>query len=110
QNLEEAHGGRIPRSALMAGITIRGERIPLWNPQQGIFKPAVLGRQGAALSIQTSVESPYEDEHDVDAGRIVYKYRGTDPFHHDNVALRRAMERQLPLIYLVAIDPGVYEA
>jgi putative restriction endonuclease len=110
QNLQEIHGGRIPRSALMDGITLRGERIPIWNYQKGIFKPAVLGRDGAALSLQTSVESPYEDEHDLDAGRIIYKYRGTDPLHHDNVAIRRAWERQLPLIYLVAVDPGVYEA
>lgn len=108
--LRELHANRIPRAALMQGITIRGERIPLWNYQKGIFKPAVLGRDGAALSIQTSIESPYEDEHDLDAGRITYKYRGTDSLHPDNVALRRAAERRLPLIYLVAVDPGVYDA
>lgn len=110
QLLRELHGGRIPRGALMEGITVGGERIPLWNYQKGIFKPAALGREGAALSVQTSVESPYEDEHDLDAGRITYKYRGTDPSHPDNVALRRAMERQLPILYLVAVDPGVYDA
>ena len=40
----------------------------------------------------------------------MYKYRGTDPSHPDNLALRRAMERRLPLIYLVAVDPGYYDA
>jgi putative restriction endonuclease len=110
QQLRELHGGRIPRSALMLGVTVSGQRIPLWNYQKGIFKPAAVGRDGAALSIQTSIESPYEDEHDADAGRIAYKYRGTDPHHPDNVALRRAGERDLPLIYLVAVDPGVYDA
>jgi putative restriction endonuclease len=110
QQLREVHGGRIPRAALMEGIDIRGVRIPLWNYQKGIFKPAALGRDGAALSVQTSVESPYEDEHDVDAGRITYKYRGTDPRQPDNVALRLAMDRQLPLLYLVAVDPGIYDA
>ena len=108
--LRELYGGRIPRAALMEGITFGAQRVPLWNYQKGIFKPAATGRDGAALSVQTSVESPYEDEHDIDAGRITYKYRGTDPSHLDNIALRRAMERQLPLIYLVAVDPGVYDA
>lgn len=109
QQLREVYGQRIPRATLMEGITLRGERIPLWNYQKGIFKPAALGRDGAALSVQTSVDSPYDDEHDLDAGRITYKYRGTDPLQSDNVALRRAMERQLPLLYLVAVDPGVYD-
>lgn len=110
RHLWELHGGRIPRQALMEGFRIGETRVPLWNYQKGIFKPAVLGRTGAALSIQTSIESPYEDEHDIDSGTITYKYRGTDPLHLDNVALRRAGERQLPLIYLVAVDPGVYDA
>lgn len=110
QQLRERHGGRIPRASLMEGITLEGERIPLWNYQKGIFKPAVLGPRGAALSVQTSVASPYEDEHDVDAGIITYKYRGTDPSHPDNVALRRAGEERRPLIYLVAVDPGIYDA
>lgn len=89
---------------------IRGERVPIWNYQKGIFKPAAFGRDGAALSIQTSVASPYDDIHDVDEGSIIYKYRGTDPAHPDNVSLRRAMDRQLPLIYLVAVDRGYYDA
>jgi putative restriction endonuclease len=110
QQLTELYGARIPRAVLMEGINLRGERIPIWNYQKGIFKPAVLGRGGAALSVQTSVESPYEDEHDLDAGRIIYKYRGTDPYQADNVALRRARDLQLPLLYLVAVDPGVYDA
>jgi putative restriction endonuclease len=70
----------------------------------------VLGPDGAALSIQTSAASPYDDALDADAGSIAYKYRGADPGQSDNVALRRAMERRLPLIYLVAVDRGVYDA
>jgi putative restriction endonuclease len=110
RRLRDLYGGRIPRDALMEGVTVSGQRVPIWNYQKGIFKPAVLGRYGAALSIQTSVESPYADIHDVAAGRIVYKYRGTDPGHPDNVALRTAMLEQRPLIYLVAVDPGFYDA
>lgn len=110
RQLRDIHGGRIPRSALMAGVSLRGQRIPIWNYQKGIFKPAALGPGGAALSVQTSAESPYGDVHDAEAGQIVYKYRGSDPSHSDNVALRRAMEDQRPLIYLVAVDPGFYDA
>jgi putative restriction endonuclease len=110
RRLRDSYGGRIPRRALMEGITVGGQRVPIWNYQKGIFKPAVFGRDGAALSVQTSAESPYDDVHDSESGQIVYKYRGTDPDHPDNVALRRAMIEQRPLIYLVAVDPGFYDA
>ena len=110
RRLRDLYGGRIPRAALMEGVTLGGQRVPIWNYQKGIFKPAALGRDGAALTVQTSAESPYDDVHDVESGRIVYKYRGTDPDHPDNVALRRAMSEQCPLIYLVAVDPGFYDA
>lgn len=110
QQLRDRFGGRIPAAELNAGIQIGGERIPIWNYQKGIFKPRALGPAGAALSIQTSADSPYEDERDPDAGHFVYKYRGMDPAHPDNRALRRALEMRLPLIYLIAVDPGVYDA
>jgi len=108
--LRDTYVGRIPRSALMEGVVVAGNRIPVWNYQKGIFKPAAFGREGAALSIQTSVDSPYADVQDADAGEIAYKYRGTDPSHPDNVALRRAMIDRQPLIYLIAVDPGFYDA
>jgi putative restriction endonuclease len=110
QRLREQHGGRIPRAALSEGITVRGQRVPIWNYQKGIFKPAVLGRDGAALTVQTSVDSPYDDVHDPGSGRFIYKYRGVDPSHPDNVALRAARWRQKPIIYLVGIDPGFFDA
>ena len=108
--LRDVYGGRIPRVALSEHIVIAGREVPIWNHQKGIFKPAAFGRDGAALSIQTSVDSPYADVHDSDAGEIAYKYRGTDPNHPDNLALRRAMLEHQPLIYLVAVDPGFYDA
>ena len=64
------YGGRIPSQELRAGIQFHGERVPIWNYQRGIFKPAILGRDGAALSVQTSADSPYEDVHDPDAGHF----------------------------------------
>jgi putative restriction endonuclease len=108
--LRDLYGGRIPRAVLMEGVAVGGQRIPIWNYQKGIFKPAAFGRDGAALSIQTSVSSPYDDVHDSDAGEIAYKYRGVDPDHPDNIALRHAMMDRRPLIYLVAVDPGFYDA
>ncbi|MEO8194396.1 MAG: HNH endonuclease [Gemmatimonadales bacterium] len=110
QRLRLRHAGRIPRQELNAGIEFKGRRIPIWNQMKGIFKPAVLGPTGAALSIQTSVDSPYEDEHDPGAGHFIYKYRGTDPNQSDNIALRSAMLEGRPLLYLVAVDPGFYDA
>jgi putative restriction endonuclease len=110
RRLRDLNGSRIPRSALMEGVTVGGQRVPIWNYQKGIFKPEILGKNGAALTVQTSVKSPYDDVHDADAGQIVYKYRGTDPKHPDNVALRNAMLQQVPIIYLVAVDPGFYDA
>jgi putative restriction endonuclease len=110
RRLRDLYGSRIPRAELMKGVDFRGGRVPIWNYQKGIYKPAVLGRDGAALSIQTSADSPYEDTHDPDAGHFIYKYQGTDPSNADNVALTNAMREQRPLLYLVAVDPGVYDA
>lgn len=109
QQLRELYAGRIPRSALNEGVVLDGRRVPIWNYQKGIFKPAAFGRDGAALSIQTSADSPYGDVHDAETGLITYKYRGGNPAHPDNRALRRALRDQRPLIYLVAVDPGVYD-
>jgi len=107
--LRKLHGGLLPARALNAGMTFRGERLPIWNQQKGIFRPALLRSPGAALTIQTSFESPYDDRLDPADDRLVYRYRGTDPGHPDNVALRHAMELRRPLLYLVAVEPGIYE-
>jgi putative restriction endonuclease len=110
KRLRGRYSDRIPSTELNAGIVFDGARVPLWNYQKGIYKPAILGRRGAALSIQTSAASPYEDEQDPEAGHFIYKFRGIDPSHPDNVSLRIAMETNRPLLYLVAVDPGYYDA
>jgi len=79
--------------------------------QTGIWKPAGLD---AALSIRTTYTPPselppYEDDIGTD-GFVRYKFRGTDPNHSDNRALREAMRQRLPLIYFVGIASGVYYA
>lgn len=104
------HGGDVlPRSFLAQGFSLDGTRVPLMGPQ-GIFKPAVMD---LPLSITTvpPVEGqlrPYEDE--VRADGIIYRYRGSDRNHRDNVGLREAMARQLPLVYLHGVVPSQYLA
>ena len=77
---------------------------------QGIFKPAVLPELPLSITTVPVVEGrprPYEHEVGSDAF-LRYRYRGEDPDHHENVGLRKAMQRQVPLIYLYGIVPGRY--
>lgn len=87
----------------------RGKAMPLMDLQRGIRKPAVLE---AALSFRTvyrpeGSDRPYEDGVGPD-GLIRYKYRGSDPDHAENRALRTAMTRKLPLIWFFGVGPGLY--
>ena len=98
------------RDLLAAGFTFKGHRVPLLGPQ-GIFKPAML--PAIPLSITTAAPSlrkpaPYDDEFGY--GHLVYRYRGKDPSHADNVGLREAMREQTPLVYFHGIVPGRYLA
>lgn len=100
----------LPREILAAGFTFEGQRVPLLGPQ-GIFKPAAL--PAIPLSITTAAPNPrkpapYDD--DFGYGFLVYRYRGTDRGHADNVGLRLAMRQQKPLIYFHGIVPGRYLA
>ena len=88
-----------------------GQRVPLIAPQ-GIFKPKVLPEMPLSITtvpIIDGEERPYEDVLGAD-GLLRYRYRGTDPTHRENVGLRLAMHRQVPLIYFHGIEPGLYEA
>ena len=101
-------GGQV-RYDDVADFEFNGRRIPLMDPQRGIRKPSGMD---AALSFRTVYaarpdQRPYADERGVD-GYQRYKWRGTDPDHPENVALRRAMTRRLPLIWFVGIAPGLY--
>jgi putative restriction endonuclease len=110
-HLVQLHGDILPNALLQRGFVYESRRIPLRGPQ-GIFKPAAIPE--IPLSIRTAPaiagrERPYEDRFD-ESGFITYKYRGTDPQHHENVGLRRAMETETPLIYLHGVGPGHYVA
>lgn len=106
--LQSPDGGL--RSADINTFTFDGRALRL-IVQTGIWKPAGLD---AALSIRTTYTPPselppYEDDLGAD-GMVRYKYRGTDPDHSDNRALREAMRQRVPLIYFVGIASGIYSA
>jgi putative restriction endonuclease len=99
------YGEVLPRSALEQGFKLQDNQIRLIGPQ-GIFKPRSMT---LPLSITTVPSGPYDDEFGYD-GLLLYRYRGSDPSHRDNVGLRRAMQTGTPLIYFHRILPGKYLA
>ena len=106
----QLHGEVLPRTLLATGFTFDGSRVAIISPQQGIFKPAILPEMPISIATTPVVEGkprPYEDG--VGPGALLlYRYRGTDPAHRDNVGLRLAMQRRVPLIYLFGVVPGQY--
>lgn len=100
------HGDVFPFDFLRQGFYFRGERVRAMGPQ-GIFKPKIL--PSLPLSITTSPKSPYNDSFGTD-NLLKYKYRGTDPQHHENVGLRKTMASRTPLIYFHGVVPGKYLA
>jgi putative restriction endonuclease len=88
-----------------------GENIAIRQTRgRGIHKPRQLS---AALSITTAFTSfgkqpPYDDTFGED-GYPRYKYEGIDPNLATNRALRSAMELQLPLVYFIGVQPGIYK-
>ena len=94
----------------LASFEYDGHSLPLMDRQRGIRKPAGME---AALSIRTVFTEPggtppYADAAGPD-GLIRYKYRGNDPLHAENKALRRAYLDGLPLIWFVGIAPAQYK-
>jgi putative restriction endonuclease len=96
----------LDHETIKRGFVFEGERWPLWNPQRGIFKPR---RLPYLLSIRTVYPRKgariwYDDQRRVHgqifAGEEVldYAFMGTDPSAPDNVWLREAAERQVPII------------
>lgn len=100
-----AYGDVLDRTKLAKGFEFKGTQIRLVSPQ-GIFKPKQLV---LPLTITTSPKGPYEDSFD-EEDFLLYKYRGTNPMHRDNVGLRKCMERNIPLVYFHGIIPGKYLA
>jgi putative restriction endonuclease len=103
------YGEVLSYAIIKQGFTFKGERVLLMGPQ-GIFKPRILPE--LPLSITTAPEIPGKarpyDDRPSEAGVIIYKYRGTNPLHYDNLGLRKAMQRGAPLIYFYGVEVGYY--
>jgi putative restriction endonuclease len=103
---------------LKPGFVFEGERIPLVNPQRGIFKPR---QMRYLLSIKTVFPRPgarvwYDDQRDVHRQifegdeMVEYAFMGQDRDAADNRWLREAFENGIPVIYFLGIAPGRYQA
>lgn len=87
---------------LREGFWLGDEQVHL-VAQSGIFKPRMLD---IPLTIRTSPNGPYGDRFEDEL--LIYRFRGTDPNHRDNLGLRDAMRGGKPLIYLCGIGEGEY--
>jgi putative restriction endonuclease len=116
--LAALRGGMLDSADLAGGFEFGGERVPLINPQRGIFKPR---QMSGLLSIRTVFPRSggrvwYDDQRE--AHRQIYAgddvvdcpFMGTDPNSPDNRWLRDAMQRQIPIIYFLGTSPGHYQA
>lgn len=103
---------------LKTGFTFEGRRIPLVNPQRGIFKPR---QMRYLLSLRTVFPKPgahvwYDDQRIVhrqiyeSVELVDYAFMGTNPKAHDNQLLREAMIEHIPIIYFIGTAPGLYLA
>jgi putative restriction endonuclease len=117
RRLGEVHD-HLTAMELKPGFVFDGERIPLINPQRGIFKPQ---QMRYLLSIKTVFPKPggkvwYDDQREVHRQifegdeTIDYAFMGQDPDAADNRWLREAFENQIPIIYFLGIAPGRYQA
>lgn len=117
RRLGEVHD-HLTATELKPGFLFQGERIPLINPQRGIFKPQ---QMRFLLSIKTVFPKPggkvwYDDQREVHRQifegdeAIDYAFMGQNPDAADNRWLREAFENGIPIIYFLGIAPGRYQA
>ncbi|MBS0569291.1 MAG: HNH endonuclease [Proteobacteria bacterium] len=103
---------------LAEGFTFEGVRIPLVNPQRGIFKPKQMQN---LLSIRTVFPRPgakvwYDDQRQVhrqiyqSQDLVDYAFMGTNPDAADNRWLKAACEQRIPIIYFIGVAPGRFVA
>lgn len=110
--------GDLTSRDLRAGFQFDGERIPLINPQRGIFKPT---QMRYLLSIRTVYPRPgarvwYDDQRQVHKQiyegeeAVDYAFMGQNAEAAENRWLREAMKNGVPFIYFLGTAPGIYRA
>ena len=111
--------GLLTRKDLNRGFDFEGKRIPLVNPQRGIFKPQQMRH---LLSITTVVPKSggrirYEDQRRQVHRRIFegeetldYAFMGENPESAENQWLKEAKKNRIPVIYFLGVSPGLYQA
>jgi putative restriction endonuclease len=109
-------GGVVTSDDLRKGFDLDGIRVPLINPQRGIFKPASMKY---LLSVRTVYPSTgrrvwYDDQREVHAQiergdeLVDYAFMGADPDAADNRWLREARDAQIPILYFLGVAPQRY--
>ncbi len=88
------------------GFPFRQARVPFLNRYSGIYRSRAQTGP-AALAVQTSARSPYEDA--VLEEGFLYAYRAGPIDQPDNRALRAAHQLQVPLVYFIGTRPGWYK-
>ena len=117
RRLGEVHD-HLTTDEMKPGFVFADERIPLVNPQRGIFKPR---QMRYLLSIKTVFPRPgarvwYDDQRDVHRQifegdeTVDYAFMGQNPEAADNRWLREAFENRIPVIYFLGFAPGRYQA
>lgn len=105
QRESEWNGRVFDRSVLETGFPLEGRYYSLIGPQ-GIWFPAGFS---TPISITTVFKGPYNDDL-MEDGFLKYDYRKDGPNHRDNVGLRTAYEKRIPLVYFKGIKPSRYMA
>lgn len=108
RDLVAHHGTALTWDLIDRGFRWRDQTIRFANRARGIFKPKELS---VALSIKTTVpRAGRSRRYDDLAGdeEFTYRYQGDSPDLRDNVSLKRAYQRHLPVIYFYGLAPGVY--
>jgi putative restriction endonuclease len=101
-------GGVIDWATLQAGFSVEGVRIPL-VAMQGIFKPRALELPLTLRTTAPRPEQPPPYEDDWTGEELRYAFRKDDARGRgENALLRRALDGQVPLIYLLGVEEGRY--
>lgn len=105
--LRAQYGDDLPYKGILdRGFVFDDQRIPFLTRMRGIYRARVQ-RGPAALSVNTSFRSPYNDE--VTPDGFLYAYQAGPVDNADNVWLRRAYGLQVPIVYFWGgARPGWY--